>query len=96
MAWRNVECRRRGAPHAHGAACTLHMCSVKDGEGRGQRFPMVCIGYRLYRGRAHGQCGMCERCPRARCNARRVENESAEGRSQDPAQPNGRRKSFVR
>merc|ERR1711951_187874 len=42
LRWCDIEWHRPGAlPEAKGfAACTVHLCSVKDVEGRGQRFPI--------------------------------------------------------
>ena len=40
LTWRHVQWHEVGAVASRHAAATVHLCSVKDGEGRGQRFPL--------------------------------------------------------
>jgi len=40
LRWRDVQWHRVGRVHKDHAACTVHICAVKDREGGGERFPI--------------------------------------------------------
>ena len=44
LLWRHVQWHGPGEVHQR-AACTVHLCSVKDVEGRGQRYPIPILSH---------------------------------------------------
>ena len=57
LTWRNVQWHAAGSLHRTHAALTVHLCAAKDGEARGQRYPMVVR--RRARGNKPANDAMC-------------------------------------